>query len=130
MWCHADHPAIWVVPAQSFVAVLGNSVLTHFECTASEAHHLFLNVTSSGGTVTSCVMSRLCMCTGHVTFCYGRLADASFEALLALGLWFVHSSGLPLPPVYGWCLICVGHDVSSASPGWSLLPSSVIIVLA
>ena len=29
-----------------------------------------------------------------------------------------------------WCLTRVGHDVSSASPGWSLLPSNVIIVLA
>ena len=30
----------------------------------------------------------------------------------------------------GWCLTHVGHDVSSASLGWSLLPSTVIIVLA
>ena len=29
----------------------------------------------------------------------------------------------------GWCLTCVGHDASSASLGWSLLPSTVIIVL-
>ena len=50
--------------------------------------------------------------------------------LLTLGVLFVCSSGLPLPPTYGWCLTHVGHDVSSASPGWSLLPSSVIIVLA
>ena len=27
-------------------------------------------------------------------------------------------------------LTCVGHNASSASPGWSLLPSTVIIVLA
>ena len=32
-------------------------------------------------------------------------------------------------PVCGWCLMCVGHDASSMSPGWSLLPSNVIIVL-
>ena len=33
-------------------------------------------------------------------------------------------------PADGWCITCVGRDVSSASPGWSLLPSTVIIVLA
>ena len=33
-------------------------------------------------------------------------------------------------PVGGWCLMCVGCDASSASPGWSLLPSTVVIVLA
>ena len=30
----------------------------------------------------------------------------------------------------GWCLTHVGRDTSSMSPGWSLLPSKVIIVLA
>ena len=30
----------------------------------------------------------------------------------------------------GWCLTRVGRDTSSASLGWSLLPSTVIIVLA
>ena len=33
-------------------------------------------------------------------------------------------------PVCGWCLTRVGHDASSTSPSWSLLPSNVIIVLA
>ena len=33
-------------------------------------------------------------------------------------------------PACGWCLMHVGHDASSASPGWSLLPSNIIIVLA
>ena len=33
-------------------------------------------------------------------------------------------------PTCGWCLTCVGHDTSSASLGWSLLPSKLIIVLA
>ena len=33
-------------------------------------------------------------------------------------------------PMCGWCLTCVGHDVSSTSPGWGLLPLTVIIVLA
>ena len=35
-----------------------------------------------------------------------------------------------MSPAYGWCLTRVGRDTSSASLGWSLLPSSVIIVLA
>ena len=33
-------------------------------------------------------------------------------------------------PTCGWCLMLVGPNVFSASPGWSLLPSTVIIVLA
>ena len=33
-------------------------------------------------------------------------------------------------PMCGWCLMHVGHNMSSASLGWSLLPSTVIIVLA
>ena len=83
MWRQADHPAIWVVPALGFAAILGNSVFTRFGCATSKAHLLFLDVTLSGGTVMSCVMSRHCMCTGHVTFCYIRSADTSFGALLA-----------------------------------------------
>ena len=51
-------------------------------------------------------------------------------ALVALAIHFVLSSGLPLAPAYGWCPTRVGRDASSASPGWSLLPSSVLIVLA
>ena len=35
-----------------------------------------------------------------------------------------------MAPAYGWCPMHVGRDASSASPGWSLLPSSVFIVLA
>ena len=37
---------------------------------------------------------------------------------------------MPLAPVYSWCPMCVGCDASSMSLGWSLLPSSVLIVLA
>ena len=41
----------------------------------------------------SCVTSQCHMCMGHVTFCYKRSANASFEALLALfssfGSWFI-----------------------------------------
>ena len=32
--------------------------------------------------------------------------------------------------MYGWCPTRVGCNTSSTSPGWSLLPSSVLIVLA
>ena len=47
-------------------------------------------------------------------------------AHLALGL----SIRFTLVTRVCWCLTRVGRDVSSTSPGWSLLPSSVIIVLA
>ena len=90
--------------------------------------HLFSDVTSSGGTMTSCVTSWLHMCTGHVIICYKRSALLALEALSSRPL--VHPSGLPLSPMYSWCLMCVGHNTSSTSPSWSLLPPSVIIVLA
>ena len=81
------------------------------------------------------MMSWCCMCMGHVTFKYKSSHNASFWALLLwqllLLVWFlVCPSGSPLAPVYGWCPMCVGHDASSTSLGWSLLPSSVFIVLA
>ena len=78
------------------------------------------------GAMTSCVMSWHHTFTGHVTFCYKRSASAPFWAF-----WLLASpSGSPLSPAYGWCLMYVGHDASSTSPGWSLLPSSIVIVLA
>ena len=43
----------------------------------------------------------------------------------------VHQVGLyHQRPAGGWCLKRVGRDASSAYLGWSLLPSTVIIVLA
>ena len=85
---------IWQVPAWGFVAVLGNSMVTHFGHAASKVRHLFSDVTSSGSTMTSCVTSRHRMCMNHMTFCYKRSANTSFEALLALaslfGSWFIH----------------------------------------
>ena len=94
VWHQVDHLAIQVVPALGLAAVLGNSMFTHFRHAVSKARLLFLDVTSSGGAVTSCVTSRHRMCNGHMTFCYKRLANALFEALLALassfGSWFVH----------------------------------------
>ena len=93
MWHQADHPVIQVVPALGLAAVLGNSMFTRFGRATSKACLLFSDVMLSGGTVMSCVMSRCYTCTGHVTFCYKRSADTSFEALLALfgssGSWFV-----------------------------------------
>ena len=136
VWHQADHPAIWVIPVLGFAAVLGNSVFTCFRRTTSEMRLLFLDVMSSGGAVTSCVMSWHCTCTGHMTFSYKKLVDASFEALFGSfgSFWFVgllvHPPGSPLSPAYGWCLTRVGRNASSASPDWSLLPSSIIIVLA
>ena len=69
-------------------------------------------------------------CSGHMTFFYKRLAGTSFWALFCSFCSYqllVHTPGSPWSPAYGWCLTHVGHDVSSMSPGWSLLPSSVII---
>ena len=74
MWCQADHPVIRVVPACGFVAVLGNSMLTCLGRAASKVYHLFLDITLPGGAMTSCVMSRLCMCISHMIICYKRLA--------------------------------------------------------
>ena len=51
-------------------------------------------------------------------------------ALVALAIHLVHPSGSPLAPAHGWCPTRAGHDASSVSPGWSLLPSSILIVLA
>ena len=81
MWHLADHLAIWVVLALGFVAFLGNFMLMHFRRTVSDVHHLFLDVTSSGSAMTSCVTSTHHTCTGHMTFYYKRLADTSFKAL-------------------------------------------------
>ena len=128
MWHQVDHPAIQVVPALGFAAVLGNSMFMCFGRAVFEAHHLFLDVTSPRGAMTSYVTSQLCTCTSHMIGCYKRLALLPWGTLSSRPL--VHPSGSPLSPTYGWCLMHVGHDVSSASPGWSLLPSSIIIVLA
>ena len=90
MWHQADHPTIWVSLPWVWQPFLGNSMFIHFGRTVSEVHLLFLDVMLSGGTVTSCVMSQHCMCTGHVTICYKRSADAPFRALLAFSSLFGH----------------------------------------
>ena len=90
---------------------------------------LFSNITSLKDAVTSCVTSQHCMCIGHVTFHYIRSTDALVGVLACCSsvcqVQLCHQR-----PTCGWCLTCVGYDASSASPGWSLLPSTVIIVLA
>ena len=89
---------------------------------------LFANVMSLKGTVTSYVMSQHCMCVGHMTFYYKRSVNTSVGVLACSS---IHQVRLyHQRPMGGWCLMHVGHNVSSTSPGWSLLPSTVIIVLA
>ena len=77
----------------------------------------------------SYVMSQHRTCIGHVTFYYKRAANITVGGggVLAccLSVRLYHQR-----PVCGWCLTCVGCNASSVSPGWSLLPSTVIIVLA
>ena len=101
MWCQADHPAIRVVPALGLAAIFRQFCVHVLQMHCVQSMALILDVTSSGGAVTSCVMSWHRTCTCHMTFCYKRLADASLKALLA-----------------------------PFSSFWSLLPSSVITVLA
>ena len=127
VWHHVDHPAIRVVPAQGSQPFSGNFMITRFRCAVSEAHHLVYGcyIVDEHRDVICDITAPHCI--SHMTFCYKRSADAS---LWALGLWFIHLSGSPLSPVCGWCLTRVGRDASSASPGWSLLPSNIIIVLA
>ena len=130
MWRHADHPAIRVVPARGFAAIF-------------RQFHVDVLWTRCIWSAFSCVRTLCCLgVPWHHVWCHGAAhAPVTWPfamkglpmprlGLLALGLWFVRSSGLPLPPAYGWCLTRVGRDASSTSLGWSLLPSSVIIVLA
>ena len=90
---------------------------------------LFADVTSLRGTMMSYVMSQCHTCIGHMIFYYKRSTDASVGVLACC-------SSICQVRLYhqrltcGWCLMPVGHDASSASLGWSLLPSTVFIVLA
>ena len=77
----------------------------------------------------SYVMSQHYMCIGHGPFTIKGLLMPQWGLLACCS--FVHQVRLyHQRPMCGWCLTCVGCDASSASPGWSLLPSTVIIVLA
>ena len=91
---------------------------------------LFADVTSLNGAVTSYVMSQHCTCIGHVTFYYKRANKALVGGFLPVVHPFLRFHSYHQRPTCGWCLTCVGRDASSMSPGWSLLPLTVIIVLA
>ena len=122
VWHCTEHLALWVYHGHFLWACLG--------CAASKVCHLIFRC---------CIINEHCdvicdviapHCIGHMTFYYKRSADASVGGVLACGS-SVHQVQLyHQRPVCGWCLTRVGHDTSSASPGWSLLPSNVIIVLA
>ena len=75
----------------------------------------------------SYLMSQHCTCIGHMTFYYKWSANASVQGSCLL---FVHLSGLTLSPETHRWLVPIGRDTSRVSPAWSLLPSTVIIVLA
>ena len=120
MWHQADIPVSWDVPAYCLVAfLLVNFMVACVGHATSDVHHLSLDATLSLYAMTSCMMSQHCVCMGHMTFGYKSLRRGSFRALL---LWVLGLPGSPLAPAYGWCLMRVGRDVSSTSPGWSLLP--------
>ena len=133
MWCQVDHPAVWVVPALGFTAFLRqfcvNVLRTRprpkpITCFRTLCHLWCCDIMG---------VAWHHMCSGHVTFVYKRMAGALFEALFcsfSSCKLSVRTPGLPLSTACGWCLMRVGCNASSTSPGWSLLPSSVIIVLA
>ena len=133
VWHHMGHPALRC----AITAVL-LSVHSHFrqfcgghtsDTPRPKCIILFADVTSLKGTVMSYMTSQSCMCVGHMTFYYKRSANTSVGVLACCSS--IHQVRLyHQRPTDGWCLMCVGCDVSSMSQGWSLLPSTVIIVLA
>ena len=121
------HPGVPGCSCLSFSGILiGYFELARVERAASEAHHLSLRHYVICDAVTSCMMSWHHVCMGHMTFGYKSSQRAWFKALSALkALTFrkvLCSPGSPLAPAYGWCIMRVSHDASSASLGWSLLP--------
>ena len=132
VWQCANHPAFWVFHgrrSQTPRPFLGSFQWTRFGHAASKAHYLIFRCYIFEEAVMSYMMSQCCMCIGHVTFHYKRPANASVR-VLACCLSVCQVQLYNQRPACGWCLTCVGHDTSSASPGWSLLPSNVIILLA
>ena len=108
-------------------------MLTRFGCGRVQSASLVLGCYIVYGTVMSWVTSQCHTCSGHMTFFYKRLASTSFEALFhsfSSCELLVCTPGSPLSAACGWCLMHVGHNASSTSLGWSLLPSGIIIVLA
>ena len=128
MWCCA-----WCNVAMVLLSIYGR-FRQFWGGRALDAVHpkhiiLFANVTSLKGTVMSYVMSQHHMCIGHVTFYYKRAIETSL-GVLACCSSVCQARLYHQRPACGWCLMCVGHNASSASLGWSLLPLTVIIVLA
>ena len=78
--------------------------------------------------MTSYVTSQHCTYIGHVTFHYKRVTNIMVGILACCSS--IHQVQLyHQRPMCGWCLMRVGRNTSSASVGWSLLPSTVIIEL-
>ena len=132
VWLCAEHPALWVYSGCGALVLqpfLGNFGWVRFGCAMFKARHLISDVTSLKGTVMSYVTSQCHTCVCHMTFYYKRSADALVGVLACCSS--VHQVQLyHQRPTCGWCLTRVGCDASSTSLGWSLLPSTVIIVLA
>ena len=110
-------------------AVLGNFGVGVLRAWRIRSIIFFADVTSLKGAVTSYVMSQCHTCIGHMTFYYKRAANTSV-GVLACCLSICQIQLYHQRPTCGWCLTRVGHNASSASPGWSLLPLTVIIALA
>ena len=119
--CHVGPVCLW-----PFYTILGGHTLdtARLKCII-----LFADITSLNNAVTSYVMSQCRMCSGHVTFCYKRSAKTSVGVLACCSSFCQVRLYHQRPTCY-WCLTHVGHNVSSASLGCSLLPLTVIIVLA
>ena len=102
-----------------FMAILGNFRELCFRHRVSEARHL----------ICQHYIIKCCTCIGHVTIYYKRATNALVGVFACCSS--IHQVRLyHQRPACGWCLIHVGRNASSTSPGGSLLPSTVIIVLA
>ena len=128
------HPGIPGCPCLSVSGILvGYFGLACVRHAVFDACHLSLRCCIISDAMTSCVMSWHHACMGHMTFGYKSLQRAWFKALSAWKALTFHKvlclPGSFLAPTYGWCLTRVGHDASSTSLGWSLLPSSILVVL-
>ena len=128
------HPGILGCPCLSVSGILvGYFGLACVGHAVSDAHHLSLRHCIISDAMMSCVTSWCHACMGHMTFGYKSSQRAWFEALSAQKALMFHkvlcSPGSSLAPTYGWCLTCIGCDTSSVSLGWSLLPSSILVVL-
>ena len=112
------------------MAVLGNFWWAHFGRSVSEACHLICqHYIVKWHCDVICDVTAPHVYWSCVTFYYKRATKASVGVLACCSsvrqVRLYHQR-----PACGWCLTRVGRDMSSSSPGWSLLPLTVIIVLA